>query len=105
MSFILSSLWMTNPTNSAYSTPTAAASVGVNTPPMMPPRMTTGASSAHMPSRVFCASSLRLNRLGAPTPCLRQMKNEMIMAKTLNTNPGTMPPMNSLPIEAPVMTP
>ena len=89
----------------AYNTVTAAASVGENTPLKMPPMMTTGVSSAGKETM----KELRICRQVARGCTGRLMRPatiySMIIMASVHSKPGTIPPRNRPPIDAPDTTP
>ncbi|MNT19784.1 hypothetical protein D3C72_1550580 [compost metagenome] len=101
----LISRYTTIDTNSAYTAATTAASVGVNTPPLSPPRMMTGIIMAQK----LLASAFMRAPHSIRSPERRSYLAAIFhQAPTRNTpmmRPGTTPERNSLLIEVLVVTP
>ena len=97
--------YTTNPRKSAYRHATAAASVGVNMPLNIPPRITTGVISAKKLLRKVRPMARK------PAKGLRPMPSRLATNTTITINarpirmPGMRPAMKSFPIDTSAVTP
>src|SRR3989339_2258589 len=98
-SLTLMLLSMKNPTTMAYATATAAASVGVNTPLKIPPRIMIGISKGKIASLRPSILSLKVDFLPFGYPRLKLMMDERIMSMIANRIPGRKPAANNPAIE------
>src|SRR5690606_167052 len=90
------------PTNRPYTTATTAASVGVNQPARMPPRMSTGAARPQEASRSERQNGGRASAPSfAPKPCRRDSQIAGMISVMPVSRPGMRPAANSAGTEAP----
>ena len=90
------------PMTTAYSMATAPASVGVNTPPRMPPMMMSGTTSPRAAPRSVRATVPSEKRRSLTGKLRRRaLTHTRAMIEAPTSRPGTTPMRNSLPTEIP----
>ena len=93
------------PPSSATTTDTAAASVGVNTPPNIPPNMTIGISSAAQPFAIALMSHFIENLFSVGRSIFLAKMNAVIIKNIPQKTPGIMDARYRSAIDTPAETP